>query len=185
MKAHTGMDFRSGIVHWVCTTAASVADRHTLADLLHRDERKVWGDGGNQGQSEVICEAAPHTQDMTSRRTRYKSYAKTRIPLRALLRRLPALSSTGRPVHWLGCLCFFQSLESSCLCGCLGWIASGHAAICFLTGVPTLTPMEGPDEAQQFASWPISCRAGSKREIRPNPATIVTAEISAMPRRAV
>jgi IS5 family transposase len=45
-----------------------------LADLLHGEERKVWGDGGYQGQSETVRHAAPHAQDMTSRRTRYKGY---------------------------------------------------------------------------------------------------------------
>ncbi|MGA7885603.1 MAG: IS5 family transposase [Acidobacteriaceae bacterium] len=74
MKAHIGVDSRTGIVHSVCTTAASVADKHMLPDLLHGEERKVWGDGGYQGQSKAIREAAPHAQDMTSRRTRYKDY---------------------------------------------------------------------------------------------------------------
>jgi IS5 family transposase len=41
MKAHVGVDSKSGIVHSVCTTAASVADKHMLADLLHGEERKV------------------------------------------------------------------------------------------------------------------------------------------------
>jgi IS5 family transposase len=88
MKAHIGMDSKSGIVHSVCTTAASVADKHMLADLLHGDERKVWGDGGYQGQGETIRQAALHAQDMTSRRTRYKDYvdqlqrAKNRVKAR-------------------------------------------------------------------------------------------------------
>jgi IS5 family transposase len=72
MKAHIGVDSKEGIVHSVCSTAASVADKHMLADLLHGDERKVWGDGAYQGQGEAIRQAAPHAQDMTSRRTRYK-----------------------------------------------------------------------------------------------------------------
>jgi IS5 family transposase len=46
-------------------SAASVADKHMLPDLLHGEERKVWGDGGYQGQTEAIHEAAPHAQDMT------------------------------------------------------------------------------------------------------------------------
>jgi transposase, IS5 family len=71
-----------------CTTAASVADKHMLADLLHGEERKVWGDGAYQGQTEVIRQAAPQAQDMTSRRTRYKGYvdelqrAKNRVKAR-------------------------------------------------------------------------------------------------------
>jgi IS5 family transposase len=45
-----------------------------LPDLLHGDERKVWGDGGYQGQTEAIRAAAPKAQDMTCRRTKYKNY---------------------------------------------------------------------------------------------------------------
>jgi IS5 family transposase len=83
-----GVDSKSGIVHSVCTTAASVADKHMLPDLLHGEERKVWGDGGYQGQGEAIRRAAPRAQDMTSRRTRYKDYvdelqrAKNRVKAR-------------------------------------------------------------------------------------------------------
>jgi IS5 family transposase len=75
MKAHIGADAKSGIVHSVCTTAASVSDVHMLPDLLHGEERKVWGDGGYQGQGEAMRAVAPHAQDMTCRRTRYKGGA--------------------------------------------------------------------------------------------------------------
>jgi IS5 family transposase len=51
MKAHIGVDSRQGIVHSVCSTAASVADKHMLPDLLHDDERKVWGDRAYQGRT--------------------------------------------------------------------------------------------------------------------------------------
>ena len=74
LKAHIGVDSQAGIVHSVCTTAASVADMHMLPDLLHGEERKVWGDGGYQGQGAAIREAAPHAQDMTCRRTKFKDY---------------------------------------------------------------------------------------------------------------
>jgi IS5 family transposase len=40
------VDSKEGVVHSVCTSAASVADTHMLPDLLHGEERKVWGDGG-------------------------------------------------------------------------------------------------------------------------------------------
>jgi IS5 family transposase len=74
LKAHIGVDSKEGIVHSVCTSAASVADVHMLPDLLHGEERKVWGDGAYQGHGEVIREAAPHAQDMTCRRTKFKNY---------------------------------------------------------------------------------------------------------------
>ena len=74
LKAHIGVDSRHGHVHSVCTSAASVGDKHMLPDLLHGEERKVWGDGGYQGQGEAIRQAAPRAQDMTSRRTKYKDF---------------------------------------------------------------------------------------------------------------
>ena len=73
-KAHIGVDSKETVVHSVATSAASVADKHMLPDLLHGDERKVWGDGGYQGQGEAIRAAAPKAQDMTCRRTKYKNY---------------------------------------------------------------------------------------------------------------
>lgn len=72
MKAHVGVDSKEGIVHSVCSTAASVADKHMLLDLLHGEETKVWGDAAYQGQADVIRQVAPRAKDMTSRRTRYK-----------------------------------------------------------------------------------------------------------------
>jgi IS5 family transposase len=88
LKAHIGVDSKQGHVHSVCTSAASVADKHMLPDLLHGEERKVWGDGAYQGQGEAIRQAAPQAQDMTSRRVHYKNFvdelqkAKNRVKAR-------------------------------------------------------------------------------------------------------
>ena len=73
-KAHIGVDSKETVVHSVCTSAASVADKHMLPGLLHGEERKVWGDGGYQGQTKAMRAAAPKAQGMTSRRTKYKDY---------------------------------------------------------------------------------------------------------------
>ena len=73
LKAHIGVDAREGTVHTLVTTSANVADSTVLADLLHGGERKVWGDGGYQGQTEAIQQAAPKAQDMTCRRTKFKN----------------------------------------------------------------------------------------------------------------
>jgi IS5 family transposase len=71
-KAHIGVDSKEGVVHSVCTSAASVHDKHMLPDLLHGEENKVWGDSGYQGQTKAIHEAAPQAQDMTNRRVKTK-----------------------------------------------------------------------------------------------------------------
>lgn len=71
-KAHIGVDSKEGVVHSVCTSAASVSDVHMLPDLLHGGEKKVWGDAGYQGQTEKIHKAAPQAQDMTNRRVKTK-----------------------------------------------------------------------------------------------------------------
>ena len=54
VKAHIGVDAKEGHVHSVATSAAHVSDVHRLADLLHGEERKVWGDGDYRGQTEAI-----------------------------------------------------------------------------------------------------------------------------------
>jgi transposase, IS5 family len=36
------------------------------------EERKVWGDGGYQGQTEAIREVSPKAQDTTCRHTKFK-----------------------------------------------------------------------------------------------------------------
>jgi len=73
-KAHIGVDSEETVAHSVTTSAASVADKHMLPDLLHGEERKVWGDSAYQGQSEAIRAVAPKAQDMTCRQTKYKNY---------------------------------------------------------------------------------------------------------------
>src|SRR5450755_2239344 len=72
MKAHVGVDSKTKIIHTAVATAANVADSTVLADLLHGEETRVWGDQAYRGQSEVIRECAPRAQDCTHRRYRYK-----------------------------------------------------------------------------------------------------------------
>jgi IS5 family transposase len=73
MKAHVGVDSKTKIIHTAVATAANVADSTVLADLLHGEETRVWGDQAYRGQTEVIQECAPLAQDHTHRRYRYKN----------------------------------------------------------------------------------------------------------------
>ena len=58
MKAHVGVDSKTKIIHTAVATAANVADSTVLADLLHGEETRVWGDQAYRGQTEVIRECA-------------------------------------------------------------------------------------------------------------------------------
>jgi len=73
MKAHVGVDNKTKIIHTAVATAANVADSTMLADLLHGEETRVWGDQAYRGQTEVIKQCAPQAQDHTHRRYRYKN----------------------------------------------------------------------------------------------------------------
>jgi hypothetical protein len=74
-------------VHSVCTTAASVADCHMLPELLHTARNATDGATaatkartaatkartGYQGQTGAIQQAAPKAQDITCKRTKFKT----------------------------------------------------------------------------------------------------------------
>ena len=68
MKVHIGVDSRSKIIHSVVATAASLHDSTVLADLLHGEETRVWGDSAYAGQKKVLAQAAPHARDWTQRK---------------------------------------------------------------------------------------------------------------------
>ena len=73
MKAHVGVDSKTKLIHTAVATAANVADATVLPELLHGEETRVWGDQAYRGQREVIHAGAPHAQDWTHRRYRYKN----------------------------------------------------------------------------------------------------------------
>jgi IS5 family transposase len=49
MKAHIGVDAKSGLTHTLVTTAGNVSDVTQTHNLLHGDEKMVFGDAGYQG----------------------------------------------------------------------------------------------------------------------------------------
>ncbi|CAH2811380.1 MAG: Transposase, IS4, partial [uncultured Paraburkholderia sp.] len=70
MKLHIGVDSQSGLTHSAVVTPANVHDRHALTQLLHGQERRVYGDSAYAGQKKLIREKAPKAHDFTNQRTR-------------------------------------------------------------------------------------------------------------------
>jgi transposase, IS5 family len=72
MKAHIGTDSKTKLIHSVVATPANTADSEVLADLLHGEETRVWGDQAYRGQRKVIRARAPRAKDFTNRRYRHR-----------------------------------------------------------------------------------------------------------------
>lgn len=70
MKLHIGVDSRTGLAHSAVVTAANVHDKHPLPDLLHGQERRLYGDSAYASQKALIRSKAPNAQDFTNQRTR-------------------------------------------------------------------------------------------------------------------
>jgi IS5 family transposase len=70
MKLHIGVDSQSGLAHSAVVTAANVHDKHPLPQLLHGEERRVYGDNQYASQKDLIASKAPHAKDFTNARVR-------------------------------------------------------------------------------------------------------------------
>jgi len=70
MKAHIGVDSQTKLIHSVVITSANVHDSQVLGDLLHGDERRVYGDSAYTGQKSKIKASAEHAKDFTHKRGR-------------------------------------------------------------------------------------------------------------------
>lgn len=70
MKLHIGVDSHWGLAHSAVVTAANVHDKHPLPQLLHGQERQVYGDSAYASQQELIASKAPLAEDCTNQRVR-------------------------------------------------------------------------------------------------------------------
>ena len=70
MKMHIGVDSRTGLAHSAVVTAANVHDKHSLPQLLHGDEQRVYGDSAYASQKALIGSKAPRAKDFTNQRVR-------------------------------------------------------------------------------------------------------------------
>jgi transposase, IS5 family len=69
-KVHIGVDSRTGLAHSAVLTAANVHDKHPLPQLLHGQEKKVYGDSAYASQRKLIRSKAPQAEDYTNQRVR-------------------------------------------------------------------------------------------------------------------
>ena len=72
MKLHIGVDSQSGLAHSAVVTPANVHDKHPLPDLLHGQEKRVYGDSAYASQKALIESKAPRARDFTNQRTKRK-----------------------------------------------------------------------------------------------------------------
>jgi IS5 family transposase len=70
MKLHIGVDSQSGLTHSAVVTAANVHDKHPLPDLLHGQEKRVYGDSAYASQKKLIAGKAPKAKDFTNQRVK-------------------------------------------------------------------------------------------------------------------
>ena len=68
MKAHIGVDSKTKLIHSVVATSANVHDKHPIPQLLHGNERRVYGDSAYASQKALIGQAAPRAKDFTNRK---------------------------------------------------------------------------------------------------------------------
>ena len=58
------------MAHSAVVTAANVHDKHPLPDLLHGQERRVYGDSAYASQKVLIHSKAAKAKDFTCQRTK-------------------------------------------------------------------------------------------------------------------
>lgn len=68
MKIHVGVDRDTKLAHSLVTTPANVNENRMVRDLLHGNEKTVWGDTSYMGQGKVISEKAPGAIDLTQKK---------------------------------------------------------------------------------------------------------------------
>ncbi|MBI3561985.1 MAG: transposase [Gammaproteobacteria bacterium] len=70
MKAPVGVNSKNRLIHSVVATAANTHDSQVLEDLLHGDQRRVYGDSAYRGQGPVIKKRVPLAKDFMQGKAR-------------------------------------------------------------------------------------------------------------------
>jgi transposase, IS5 family len=68
MKAHIGVDSATGLIHSASVTAANEHDSQQLANLLHGNETRLYGDSAYRGHKDALKAKSPKAKDFTNKR---------------------------------------------------------------------------------------------------------------------
>ena len=158
MKAHVGVDSRTRLIHSAVATAANAHDASVLGDLLHGEERRVWGDQAYRGQRHVIREHAPSAQDFTNRRYRHRGV----VDEAEKARNRTKSKGRAKVEHSMGSSSAFRFVR----CAIAGWTrmptgCSSPAAS------PIFTSLEGRDWLRRGELRPQRCDDPADRPNRP------------------
>ena len=98
MKAHIGVDAKSGLTHSLVTTAANEHDLNQLGNLLHGEEQFVSADAGYQGapQREELAEVDVTALEIDPKRASRITENLDRLGLKAKV----AVADAGEPKKW-------------------------------------------------------------------------------------
>ena len=110
MKAHIGVDSKSKMIHSVAATAANVHDSQVLEDLLHGEERRVWGDSAYRGQAEALRKHAPQASDFTNKRAR-RHHPLSEADKAANRTKSKVRARVEHPFHTLKCVFGFRKVR--------------------------------------------------------------------------
>ena len=96
MKAHIGVDERTGLVHSVATTAANEADVTQVDKLLHGTEKAVFGDAGYLGAEKRVPAKRGRRWWIAAKRGTIKAIADAK--LRAIMDELEQVKASIRAI---------------------------------------------------------------------------------------
>lgn len=60
--------FCGRLIHSVVAMPANEHDKHGIPDLLHGNERRVYGDSAYSSQKELVAQVAPNARDFTNKK---------------------------------------------------------------------------------------------------------------------
>ena len=120
IKLHIGVDSQSGLTRSAVVTAANVHDKHPLPDLLHGQERRVYGDSAYASQRALIEGNAPKAK--TSRTSAPGGAASWTTQSNS---KIEASHAFGRA--WSMCLAWSSGYGALARCATAAWPRTPHA----------------------------------------------------------